>query len=155
MCQEDSPHGELINIMDNTLIHKSHGGVECRICGLNFVPDSVDDQDRHAHEHRVLVCGALPLGVREFLKSYGWAVAFNDGGIERLKENMTLEKQETAKRAVVFAYWTRALSYGVPENDFEQFMSAHFAFVDAKVARDEGLLEKALATIERWGKYAG
>ena len=141
--------------MDNTLIYKNHGGAECRICGLNFVPESPEDQERHAHEHRVLMCGALPIGVREFLKSFGWAVAFNDGGIERLKQDLNAEKQEMAKRAVVFAYWTRALSYGIPENDFDQFMAAQFAFVDATVARDEKQLEKAHAAIKRWEKYAG
>ena len=118
--------------MSRTLILKNYGGAECLICGLNFVPDSPEDQERHAHEHRVLVCGALPIGVREFIKTFGWAVAFNDGGIERLKERLNEEDRETAKRTVVFAYWTRALSYGVPENDFEQFMEAYFAFVDAK-----------------------
>ena len=98
---------------------------------------------------------ALPIGVREFIKTFGWAVAFNDGGIERLKERLNEEDRETAKRTVVFAYWTRALSYGVPENDFEQFMEAYFAFVDAKVAGDETEMETAMAAIKRWEKYAG
>lgn len=141
--------------MSKTLILKNYGGAECRVCGLNFVPDSPEDQERHAHEHRVLMCGGLPIGVREFMKKFGWAVAFNDGGIERLKENLSEKDREMAKRTVVFAYWTRALSHGVPENDFEQYMEVHFGFVDAKVVRDEIEIEKALAAIKRWEKYAG
>jgi hypothetical protein len=138
-----------------TLIYKSHGGVECRICGLNFIPDSAEDKERHEHEHRVLVCGALPIDVRELMKTFGWAIAFNDGGIERLKEKWNERDQEIGKRAVIFAWWTRALSYGIPENDFEDFMSAHFAFVDAKVAREGERLRQSSEAIKRWEKYAG
>ncbi len=79
-------------------------------------------------------------------------MAHNDGGIERQKD---LWDQETGKRAVIFAWWTRAISHGVPENDFEPFMAAHFAFVDAMVSHDEQQIEEARKAIKRWEKYAG
>lgn len=138
-----------------SLMLDSHGGAICRICGLSFVIDSPDDQVRHEFEHRCLIDGGLPLEVREFLKGFGWAVAFNDGGVNRLMEHLNAEKQETAKRAVAFAYWTRAVSNGVPKTEFEDYMIAHFGFVDAKVARDGAAIEKALHAIQPWGKYGG
>jgi len=138
--------------MSNVLILKNHGGAECRICGLNFSPESEDDQKRHDHDHRQIIRGGWPLHIREFLKAFGWAVAHNDGGIERQKD---LWDQETGKRAVIFAWWTRAISHGVPENDFEPFMAAHFAFVDAMVSHDEQQIEEARKAIKRWEKYAG
>jgi hypothetical protein len=140
---------------DNTQI--PYGGtdaLQCRICELVYVPDSPEDKERHEHEHRVLMCGGLPLNVREFLKDFGWGVAFNDGGFERHKEHW-INETETAKRAVVFAYWGRALTNGIPENDFNSFMDAQFMFVDAMVARDTVKLERAQEAIKRWEKYAG
>jgi hypothetical protein len=106
-----------------TIIKKGSGTVECRICGLNFVSASDADREQHEDEHRRLICGGLPLKVREFLKSFGWAVAHNDGGIERQKDEW---EQEIGKRAVEFGFWTRALSNGIPENDYDRFMAAHF-----------------------------
>ena len=137
---------------DVTLIRNNRGRVECRICGLNFVPDSEEDRDIHEREHRKIICGGMPLKVREFLKAFGWAVAHNDGGIERQKDKWS---QEAGKRAVVFAWWTRALSHGIPENDCERFMAAHFAFVDAMVSYDEEEINKAQKAIKPWEKYAG
>jgi len=137
---------------DHTLIQNQSGSVECRICGLTFVPESKEDQETHEHEHRVLICGGLPLKVREFLRSFGWAVAHNDGGIER---QIGQSEQEIGKRAVVFGYWGRALANGIPENDFNKFMAAHFAFVDAHILRDERLVEIASKAIKPWEKYAG
>ncbi len=137
---------------DVTLIDKGGGIVECRVCGLNFVPDSEEDREHHEHEHRLIVCGGVPLGVREFLKAFGWAVAHNDGGIERLKDRW---EPEIGKRAVVFAYWMRALSNGIPENDCDRFMAAQFAFVDARVSGNEQQFLKASKAIEPWEKYGG
>ena len=135
-----------------TIINKPGGVVECRICGLNFVPDSEEDKERHEHEHRRIICGGVPLRVREFLKAFGWAVAYNDGGLERQKDKWS---REIGKRAVVYAWWTRALSNGIPENDCERFMAAHFAFVDAMVSHDEEQLNEAQEAIRPWEKYAG
>ena|ERR1035437_1060489 len=137
---------------DVTLIKKPGGTVECRVCGLNFVPDSEEDRERHEFEHRRIICGGVPLGVRGFLKAFGWAVAHNDGGIERQKDRW---KPEVGKRAVVFAWWMRALSNGIPENDCDRFMAAQFAFVDAMVSGDQELLDKASKAIKPWEKYAG
>jgi hypothetical protein len=137
---------------ENTQIPYGAGSLQCRICELVYIPDSQEDQERHEHEHRVLICGGLPLKVREFLKAFGWGVAFNDGGFERHKEHW-IKDTETAKRAVVFAFWGRALTNGIPENDFESFMDAFFMFVDATVARDEAKLDRAHKAIKRWEKY--
>jgi hypothetical protein len=135
-----------------TLIEGPGGTVECRVCGLRFVPDSEEDQDRHEHEHRRIICGGVPLDVREFLKGFGWAVAHNDGGIDRLKDRF---EPEAGKRAVVFAWWMRALSNGIPENDCDRFMAAQFAFVDAMVSGDDEQLKAASESIKPWEKYGG
>lgn len=137
--------------MDEVTILNKHGSAECRICGLNFVPDSEEDRERHEHEHRRLIWGGLPEEVREFLKAFGWAVAHNDGGIDRLKSKWS---PEIGKRAVVLAWWARAVSYGIPENDFDRFMAAQFAFVDAMVSGDELHIKKAAEAIKPWEKYA-
>jgi hypothetical protein len=134
-----------------TLIRKPAGIVECRICGLNFLPELEIDRERHDLEHRRIICGAVPYEVREFLKGFGWVVACNEG-IEGLQGRWSAE---IGKRAVVFAWWTRALANGIPENDFDKFMAAQFAFVDAEVNKDEEALEKASIAIRRWQKYGG
>ena len=137
---------------DVTLIKKAGGIVECRVCGLNFVPGSEDDREQHEDAHRRIICGGVPLRVREFLKTFGWAVAHNDGGLERQKDKWD---SEVGKRAVVFAWWTRALSHGIPENDCNRFMAAHFAFVDAMVSGDQQQVDGASQAIKPWEKYAG
>ncbi len=138
--------------MNPTIIVKDSGSVECRICSLNFVPDSEEDRKIHALEHQRLLCGGLPLRVREVLKSVGWAVVHNDGGFDRLKEQWTAE---IGKRAVIFSWWTRAVSNGVPKDEFERFMEAHFAFVDAEVSGDETLIAARSEAIKPWERYAG
>ena len=138
--------------MDDVTILNKSGRVECRICGLQFVPDLEEDREIHKSEHRRLVWGGLPLQVRELLKEFGWAVAHNDGGIDRLKGKW---KPEIGKRAVVFSWWTRAVSRGVPENDFERFMAAHFAFVDAMVSGEEVRIKEAAKHVKPWEGYAG
>ena len=62
---------------------------------------------------------------------------------------------EIGKRAVVFAWWTRAVSNDTPENDFEPYMAAQFAFVDATVSGDEIAIKNADHLLERWQKYGG
>src|SRR6185436_2394781 len=112
---------------DVTIIRKGNGIVECRICGLNFLPELKEDQERHEDEHRRIVCGAIPYEVREFLKHFGWAVA--QGDEPGFAGQKGIWSPEIGKRAVVFAWWTRALSNGIPENDCDRFMAAQFAFV--------------------------
>ena len=134
----------------NTLLDVGFGlGVaECRICGLQFVPQLPEDRELHEQEHRKIIWGGLPYGIREFLKDFGWAVAQRDGLEANGKWNT-----EAGKRAVVFGYWARAISNGIPENEFESFMSAHFEWVDARVANDPDRIDKATKKLKRWQKY--
>lgn len=131
---------------------RSKGGAYCRICGLHYAPDSPEDQNTHRTEHQKLVQGALPLEVREFLKALGWAVAHNDGGFDRQKGAWS---QEIGKIAVVFAWWTRARANGIGDDQFDDYMAAHLAYVDAMVAHDEDQLAAARARIEPWQRFAG
>ena len=64
-------------------------------------------------------------------------------------------RPEIGKRAIVFAWWARAVSNGIPENDFEPYMAAQFAFVDATVSGDEIAIENANQLLNRWQKYGG
>ncbi len=138
--------------MNNLTILKANGIVECRICGLNFLPELAEDNERHEHEHRKIICGSVPYEIREFLKSFGWAIAHGEANANVPRGHWT---PEIGKRAVVFAYWTRAVSNGIPENDFEPYMAAQFAFVDAIVSGDEIAIKNADYLLERWPKYGG
>jgi hypothetical protein len=125
--------------------------VECRICGLNYVPDSPNDQRIHSDEHLKLVRGALPKDVREFLKDFGWAIAHDDRAIKNHKVKWS---QEIGKKAVVFSWWTRARSNGIADDQFDDYMNAHLAYVDAIVARDDQQIAMAKALITPWEQYA-
>ncbi len=46
--------------------------------------------------------------------------------------------------------WARASSNGIPENDFEPYMAAHFAFVDATLSGDQDQSEEANEPMARW-----
>ena len=133
-----------------TLIDKGSGIVECRICGLNFIPNLAEDRERHEHEHRVIMCGGMPYELRELLKSIGWCIA--EGKVGLMKG---FETPEIGKRAVVYAYWLRALMNGIPENELERFMAAQFKFVDAMVSGDEEQIKMSDAAIQPWRKYGG
>ena len=98
------------------------------------------------------VYGGVPYEIREFLKSFGWAVARGETDANVPPGKWT---PEIGKRAVVFAWWTRAVSNGIPENDFEPYMAAQFAFVDATVSGDEIAIKSADHLLERWQKYGG
>jgi len=132
---------------DGTLISKSGGIVECRICGLNFLPELEEDRESHEREHLKILSGALPYEIREFLKRVGWEILKN----EDLRE--TPKTLETAKRAVAFAYWARAISNSIPENELQPYMAAHFAWLDAIAARDEQEIERTSEATTRWNKY--
>ena len=132
--------------MENQMIiNKGSGIVECRICGLMFMPEVEDDRERHEVDHRRIICGAMPYDVREVLKRAGWEAV--EGGSERVRE--------TGKRAVVFGWWMRALWNGIPENDCDQFMAAHFLLVDALIANNQAEIKKAHRAVKRWRKYGG
>ena len=132
---------------DSTIIRKGNGIVECRICGLNFLPELQEDRERHEREHLRVLAGGLPYEVREFLKKVAWEVIDN----EDLRE--TPDSIERAKRALAFAYWSRAISNSIPENELQPYMSAHFAWLDATAAGDEGVIEKTSEALKRWNKY--
>lgn len=122
----------------------------CNICGMTYVEGDADDRKTHADEHKKLASGVLPYKVREFMKAYGFAVAHNDGGVDRLKEQYD---PELGKLVVAFSWWTRALSLGVPKKDFDAYMKAHLQFADSLVT---GVGEsEARIAIQKWGRYAG
>src|SRR4051812_25889807 len=110
---------------DGTIIKKLAGIVECRICGLNFLPEVEEDIELHEQEHLKILAGALPYEIREFLKEIAWEILDN----EDLQE--TPKRLETAKRALAFAYWARAISNSIPENELQPYMAAYFAWLDA------------------------
>jgi hypothetical protein len=134
---------------DGTLISKGGGIVECRICGLNFLPELEEDGERHEVEHLKILSGALPYEIREFVKRIGWEILKN----EDLRE--TPKELETATRAVAFAYWARAISNSIPENELQPYMAAHFAWLDAIAARDEQEIERTSEATKRWNNYGG
>jgi len=106
----------------------------------------------HKEKHEQLARGGLPHDVREFLKAFGWAVAHNDGGIDRLKDR---QDSEVGKLAVAYSWWTRAKMLGINEGEFDDFMAAHLLFIDAKVEKNIAKVAQAANRIERWEQYAG
>jgi hypothetical protein len=64
-------------------------------------------------------------------------------------------KSEQGKQAVVFAWWCRARANGLADTDFEPFMQAYFALVDATAERDPGKIRAARNGVQRWEKYGG
>ena len=134
---------------DGTLINKGAGIVECRICGLNFLPELEEDRERHEREHLKILTGALPYEIREWIKRVGWEI------LENLDLQETPQSLETTKRAVAFAYWARAMSNSIPENELQPYMAAHFAWLDAIAAGDEQEIERTAEAMKRWNKYGG
>lgn len=124
----------------------------CRICGLHFVPSEPDDNELHKKTHRDLARGGLPQKIRDFTKAFGWAVAHNDGGIDRLKGSYD---SEIGKLVVAYVYWSRARSNGAPESDFDAFMAAHLKFADASVSEEPKQWQTASEGIQRWERFAG
>jgi len=126
------------------------GIVECRICGLKFLPNLEEDRDLHEQKHRQIICGGLPYEIREFIKRAAWDI-LRDKRPPQTEHDK--REQEIATRAIAFAWWARAISKGIPENDFEPFMAAHLAYIDASVSGDEEQLDEAEEVISRWYKY--
>lgn len=122
----------------------------CRICGLTYAPDSPDDRKLHTAEHKKLAKGLLPMSIREFLKSFGWAIAHQDGGLQRLNDRFD---PEVGKLAVAFSWWSRARTRGASEKDFDRFMVAHLAYAEALVTGEK--FAEAGNAIKEWEKYAG
>jgi len=122
----------------------------CNICGLTYDENESGDRKIHADRHVELANGVLPHKVREFMKAFGFAVAHNDGGLERLQDRYD---PELGKLVVAFSWWTRALSHGVSKKDFDAYMKAHLQFADSLVS---GIGEKeARLAIQKWSQYAG
>ncbi|WP_213664128.1 hypothetical protein [Stutzerimonas stutzeri] len=117
---------------------------------MTYDQSSASDRGLHKAEHNKLAKGVLPLRIREFLKSFGWAVAHDDGGLERLQGR---NDPDVGKLAVAFSWWSRARGQGVPESDFDRYMTAHLAFADAMVTGEN--LAEAGQAIKEWERYAG
>lgn len=112
-----------------------------------FLPELEEDRERHEREHLRILAGGLPYEIREFIKKAGWRILDN----EDLRE--TPERLETAKRAVAFAYWARAIANSIPENELQPYMAAHFAWLDAIVAGDEEEIKRTGEATMRWNRY--
>lgn len=138
--------------MSKVMHTRSEGLDVCRICRGSFVDSLAEDRAAHREEHKKLAQGGMPLAVREFLKMFGWAVAHNDGGIERAKDQVD---SETGKLAVAYSWWIRAHLSGCPVSDFDPFMKAHLTFIDSMVSNDKGAISKASKAIEPWERFAG
>ena len=127
---------------------------KCRICGLGYVPEEPEDVELHTKKHEAILKGGLPLEVRNFLKAWGWA-AVHGNSLQDTIYTSPFRKAEQGKQAVVFAWWCRARANGLRDADFEPFMQAHFAFVDAMAEGDQGQIRAARNHIQRWEEYAG
>lgn len=139
--------------MDKDMLKDNNNGTAtCRICGVLFVPSDPNDRAIHKKAHLDLARGGMPQMVRDFSKAFGWAVAHNDGGLDRLKGRYD---PELGKLVVAFSWWSRARSNGASEKDFDVFMSAHLRFADALVANDQKQVDDAARAIKPWERYAG
>jgi len=132
---------------DITIIRKVAGIVECRICGLNFLPELEEDRERHEREHLNVLAGGIPYDVREFMKKAAWEVLDNEDLLE------TSESLERAKRALAFAYWSRAISNSIPENELKPYMADHFAWLDAIAAGEQDEVDRKAEALKKWNKY--
>lgn len=125
---------------------------ECRVCGLHFVPSELEDRTVHRETHADLARGGMPQKIRDFSKAFGWAVAHNDGGLERLKDRYD---PELGKVVVAYSWWSRARSNGAQESDFDDFMTAHLNYVDALVANNADQITASAKAIKPWERFAG
>ena len=128
---------------------------ECRICGAMYDLSYEDDIKAHKALHKKLASGVQPRKVREFSKAFGWAVACNDGGLERLQGEYDDSDSEIGKLAVAFSWWNRALDYGVPVKDFDSYMDAHLKFIDVLASENSDGEANARLAIKKWERFAG
>ena len=136
-----------MNDEDGTIINKGGAIVECRICGLMFMPALEEDREHHEREHLNVLAGGIPYEVREFMKEAAWQVLDN----EDLRE--TSQSLERAKRTLAFAYWSRAISNSIPENDLKPYMGDTFAWLDATAAGNEEEIERTSEALKKWNRY--
>jgi hypothetical protein len=138
----------------------------CRITGLNYVEGSPEDEAVRRKLLNIILKGGYPKDVRDFMKDFGWACAYNDGGIARKAASYTQgdrarypgKRNETARAAVVFGYFARARAMGLPDKEAEAYLLDRFRMVDLKVdLKTNPDKEKARAEIQhiiaRWDKY--
>ena len=59
-----------------------------------------------------------------------------------LRTNPPNASKRSVKRAIIFARWARSASNGIPENDLDAYMAAHFAFMHAQQSGDKDQLER-------------
>lgn len=128
---------------------------ECRICGLIYDLSTESDIEAHKAIHKKLASGVQPRKVREFSKAFGWAVACDDGGLDRLKSDYMNSDPEIGKLAVAFSWWNRALDYGVPLKDFDSYMADHLKFIDVLASKNSDEEKKARIAIKKWERFAG
>ncbi|HLM83461.1 MAG TPA: hypothetical protein VK302_22885 [Terriglobales bacterium] len=138
--------------MKNDMLIITNGTAECRICGLHFAPSEPEDKTLHRKTHVDLARGGVPQKVRDFSKAFGWAVAHNDGGLERLKDRYD---SELGKLVVAYSWWSRARSNGAQERDFDAYMTAHLKYVDALVSDDAEQIKASEKAIQPWEQFAG
>jgi hypothetical protein len=138
--------------MKNGMLVITERTAECRVCGLHFVPSEPADETMHRKTHADLARGGMPQKIRDFSKAFGWAVAHNDGGLERLKDRYD---SDLGKLVVAYSWWSRARSNGAPESDFDAYMTAHLSYVDALVAADASQIEAHVKAIQAWERFAG
>jgi hypothetical protein len=138
--------------MKNDVSIIARNTAECRICGLHFVPSDPTDKTEHRKTHADLAQGGLPQKIRNFSKAFGWAVAHDDGGLERLRDRYD---SEIGKLVVAYSYWSRARSNGAPERDFDAYMNAHLKFIDALVSDDTEEINVSEKAIQPWEQFAG
>jgi hypothetical protein len=125
---------------------------ECRICGLHLVPSDPGDKILHRKRHTDLARGGVPQKIRDFSKAFGWAVAHNNGGLEKLKDRYD---PELGKLVVAYSWWSRARSNGAPERDFDAYMTAYLKYVDALVSDDAEQIIASAKAIQPWEQFAG
>jgi len=142
----------ILKEMKNDMLIITNGTAECRICGLHFAPSEPEDKTLHRKTHVDLARGGVPQKVRDFSKAFGWAVAHNDGGLERLKDRYD---SELGKLVVAYSWWSRARSNGAQERDFDAYMTAHLKYVDALVSDDAEQIKASEKAIQPWEQFAG
>ena len=120
------------------------GIVECRICGLKFLPDLEEDAN----------CINRNTG-RSFAAGSPTTFASSSNALPGTLSaiNRYLRTSGKSPSAPSFAWWARAMSNGIPENHFERFVAAQLTYIDASVSGDEEQMDEAGQAIKRWYQY--
>ena len=53
----------------------------------------------------------------------------------------------------MFAWWARATAKGLPAHEFEAYMTAHLADMDARDSGDRTQADEADELVNRWRQY--